>query len=228
MPIAAIARTPPPLWTTLDRQGLFRAERGWLADLGPGIAPQLWIAATPDPRAAGAALHVAGPDRLGGAIACRSDALPFPDDGVVGVALLHALEVPGIDYRLLRECVRVLAPGSDLLLFGVHPLSLWHCVRWTTRSRHRRELRVRWPARLMWLLRGLGLGAVSVCGLAPAPARDPIELRDARSGPWSPFYVVRARKIVAQFCGPLRIERPAARVVPLWSPSARIRSGDAA
>jgi hypothetical protein len=225
---AAIHAPANPIFSALAAQGLFRAECGWLEELGPDVAPTLWIAACAGMGSEREALHVDGGATLAGALHCRSDALPFPDAEVRGIALLHALEVPGTDFALLRECVRVLAPGTDLLVFGVHPMSIWHGSRWLVRRNYRRHLRVRWPARMMWLLRDLGLGAVSVCGLGMYSNRGAVVLRDARSGPFSPLYAVRARKVLAGFAGRTRARVAKVEGSPVWAPTATTREGLAA
>jgi SAM-dependent methyltransferase len=51
--------------------------------------------------------------------------LPFVDEAFDLVLLRHALEVSSVPSQLLREAVRVLAPGGLLVLTGLHPISGW-------------------------------------------------------------------------------------------------------
>jgi SAM-dependent methyltransferase len=51
--------------------------------------------------------------------------LPFVDEAFELILLRHALEVSTAPSQLLREAVRVLAPGGLLVLTGLHPISGW-------------------------------------------------------------------------------------------------------
>lgn len=51
--------------------------------------------------------------------------LPFVDEAFDLILLRHALEVSSVPAQLLRETVRVLAPGGLLVLTGLHPISGW-------------------------------------------------------------------------------------------------------
>jgi SAM-dependent methyltransferase len=54
-----------------------------------------------------------------------NEPLPFVDEAFELILLRHALEVSAAPSQLLREAVRVLAPGGLLVLTGLHPISGW-------------------------------------------------------------------------------------------------------
>ena len=52
-------------------------------------------------------------------------ALPFENDSIDTIVLHHALDIEWDVYQVLREAVRVLAPGGQLVILGFNPFSLF-------------------------------------------------------------------------------------------------------
>lgn len=90
--------------------------------------------------------------------------LPFVDEAFELILLRHALEVSTVPSQLLREAVRVLAPGGLLVLTGLHPISGW----------------------LPWLLwrDGAGLDIRLHLGRWLRAAELEVERRDRAGAPW--------------------------------------------
>jgi len=51
--------------------------------------------------------------------------LPFDSDSIDTIVLHHALDIEWDVYQVLREAVRVLAPGGQLVILGFNPFSLF-------------------------------------------------------------------------------------------------------
>ena len=56
---------------------------------------------------------------------CEPEALPFAESSIDLLVMPHTLEWCHDPHAALREAVRVLVPEGKLLLFGLHPWSLW-------------------------------------------------------------------------------------------------------
>jgi len=70
-------------------------------------------------------LQVVGERYAGDLHAALDEPLPFVDEAFELVFVCHALEVVPQAPAVLREAIRVLAPGGTLAVAGVHPLSGW-------------------------------------------------------------------------------------------------------
>ena len=145
--------------------------------------------------------------------------LPFVDDAFDVVWLRHALEVVPQAAAVLRETVRVLAPGGTLVIGGVHPFSAWApWFYWATRGAGR-ELHS--PIQLMHALRRAGLDVISTRRVGHLwPMAGKYGPRDRAL--WGGGYVLLARK---QRClvTPLRVVHAPPLRMPAssFSPSAR-------
>ena len=101
----------------LDALRANRMPHRWIA-LDRPIEP----AATPLDEPADA-LALAGTGRV--ALACDFTALPFPENSLDLVVLLHALELSADPHAALREVGRVLVPEGRAVICGLNPASLW-------------------------------------------------------------------------------------------------------
>jgi SAM-dependent methyltransferase len=155
----------------------------------------------------------------GDLFAAADEPLPFVDDAFDVVWLRHALEVVPQPASVLRETVRVLAPGGTLVIGGVHPFSAWApWFYWATRGAGR-ELHS--PIKLMHALRCAGLDVISTRRVGHLwPMAGKYGPRDR--APWGGGYVLLARK---QHClvTPLRVVHAPPLRMPAssFSPSAR-------
>ena len=55
----------------------------------------------------------------------RPESLPFANESVDVVVLIHQLEFADRPHQMMREAVRVLAPEGHLLILSFNPYSLW-------------------------------------------------------------------------------------------------------
>jgi len=85
------------------------------------------VAATAAPASDGQPLHREGsePPRIGIALRCDFDALPFDSNSLDLVVLPHALELARDPHLALREVERVLVPEGRVVIVGFNPTSLW-------------------------------------------------------------------------------------------------------
>lgn len=144
-------------------------------------------------------LHVERDHRLGGPVTCAEDALPFEDGAWPRVVLQHVIERPGVGRSLLAESVRVLAPGGELVVFGLDPFAPGVLGRWVSDAGWRREIAPVPPYRLAHVVGLMGLARVSVEGRGPRWRAFPAPAELTRSGGWGRcLYVLRARKLEAR------------------------------
>jgi SAM-dependent methyltransferase len=208
-----IAATPQ-LWSRWRAAGVFAAELAWLARDGavqPGAALRVLPEASDDN--GDVALYVAGSTRLAGAVRCAPGWLPVADDTLRLVVLQHALDTGVAGDALLRECVRVLAPGGELVIFGINPASPWW---WRARMGDGAAfsgVRPRLPGRRRELLRALGLSVTRTAGLGPRwPGADSAEAWQDGGGALRAVCALRATKGGAMVI-PLRPGRAAVAAV---------------
>lgn len=96
----------------------------------------------------------------GDVLASPVEPLPFLDDAFDLVWVRHALEVVPAPQQVLREAMRVLAPGGTLVVAGMHPVSAWSpWFYWMTRGQPQRRLLA--PMTVHHLLRQGGLELAS-------------------------------------------------------------------
>ena len=89
--------------------------------------PHRWVA-TESGNANDAAVTEEGesvPPRIGVALHCDFDALPFDSNSLDLVVLPHALELARDPHLALREVERVLVPEGRVVIVGFNPASLW-------------------------------------------------------------------------------------------------------
>ncbi len=170
-PMASRPPDPSALWdAATPLGGLLALERRWLASRRIGVVSgaKVWIAPIPVEAAAGdcIGLVLAGAGRLTGPMCARADALPFADGSVRLLVLQHALDRP-FEAAVYGECVRVLATGAELVVFGLNPLSAWRpWVAWRARRNGARP-RARMASRVGALFGQLGLATQSLTWIGP-------------------------------------------------------------
>ncbi|WP_248236621.1 class I SAM-dependent methyltransferase [Marinobacter bryozoorum] len=71
----------------------------------------------------------------GGVVVCDPDELPFPSASIDLVILHHSADFSAWPHQVLREAVRVLRGGGQLLVIGFNPLSTWGARRLLSRRR---------------------------------------------------------------------------------------------
>lgn len=82
-----------------------------------------------------ARLDLAADQHLHGDLVAVPDQWPFADGSLDVVVLRHATAVASEPAALLGEAARVLTPGGQLLLTGVHACSVWPAwMAWQARS----------------------------------------------------------------------------------------------
>ncbi|HET7844595.1 MAG TPA: methyltransferase domain-containing protein [Xanthomonadales bacterium] len=200
-------RSHPDFWSEDIGARLLAAERAWLAEAPAAtMGTTVWIAPAPragDPSAVAFSLDARG--RLAGAAIAERDLLPLSDGSVRRLVLQHALEQPRIPSAFLGECVRVLAPGGELIVVGANPASPW--AQWLRLAARRGQgrLRPRLPNRIRALLRAHGLSEFTQEARGPRwPGTVPDDA--AHWGTPQRFgatYVLRGRKVTAMVI-PLR------------------------
>ena len=89
--------------------------------------PHRWVAAVSPapPSAVSDAPPAEAPPRVGVALYCDFDALPFDSHSLDLVVLPHALELARDPHLALREVERVLVPEGRVVIVGFNPASLW-------------------------------------------------------------------------------------------------------
>lgn len=158
---------PATLWSAASPLGeLLATERRWFVQRRTAIAPgtRLWIGPAALDAANGdcVALVLGDDGRLTGGLQGRADALPLADGSVRLLVLQHALD-RRVDPAVFGECVRVLATGGELVVFGLNPISPWRpWLAWRTR-RQRARPRPRMASRIAALFGQLGLGREDIC-----------------------------------------------------------------
>lgn len=211
----------PGFWDTEPVATLVAAERAWLESrrVQWPQAFELWVhpAAMPAERGC-VSLALATEGRLDGALRARADRMPFADDSVPRVVLQHALDLRPAPRALLREAVRMLAPGGHLVVFGFDALSptIWRCR--ITRRGMRRAVGMNLPARLAQLGAQLGLSDIHRFGFSAGDA-------PVREGGWPrPAYALVARKNARNVIALRRAAGAKARAVGGLVPAANRRA----
>ena len=162
---------PEPLSTLAEVRDLFAAERAWLAarpERGAG-GTRVWIARDPACEAGPAwiVLTASEPGRVSGPLVAARASLPFADDSIARLVVQHGLDDEASPSAFLGDCVRVLAPGGELVLFSFDPMSLWHPWLRAQARRRREVLRMRLGSRLVALVRRLGLSEAEIHAIGP-------------------------------------------------------------
>ena len=159
------------LWGARSPLGeLLALERRWVASkrFATGNGARVWIGPSSEVADVddGIALVLGERDVLSGAMHARLDALPFGDRTVRLLVLQHALD-RRLDPAVFGECVRVLATGGELLVFGLNPISPWRpWLAWQAR-RNRARPRARMAGRVGALFGQLGLGTEGLAWIGP-------------------------------------------------------------
>jgi hypothetical protein len=193
---------PEPLSALAEVRDLFASERAWLAaraERGAG-GTRIWIARDPEivPDPAWIALAASAPGKIAGPVTAERAALPFLDGSVARLVVQHGLEDEAVPTAFLGECVRVLAPGGELVLFSFDPMSLWHPWLLAQARRRHEVLRLRLGSRLMALVRRLGLSDVEFHAIGPRwPGGRRGEGAPASGGSLRGAYAICAIKRVA-------------------------------
>ncbi|HVF34360.1 MAG TPA: hypothetical protein VND91_03445 [Candidatus Saccharimonadia bacterium] len=160
---------PATLWSAASPLGeLLATERRWFVQRRTSIAPgtRLWIGPAALDAANGdcVALVLGDDGLLSGGLHARADALPLSDGSVRLLVLQHALD-RRVDPAVFGECVRVLATGGEIVVFGLNPISPWRpWLAWQTRSQRARP-RPRMASRIAALFGQLGLGREDISWL---------------------------------------------------------------
>ena len=160
------------LWAARSPLGeLLALERRWVASrrIATGNGARVWIGPESDVGGADDGITLAIGERhvLTGAMHARLDALPIADRTVRLLVLQHALD-RRLDPAVFGECVRVLATGGELLVFGLNPISPWRpWLAWQARS-HRARPRARMARRVGALFGQLGLGTEGLAWIGPS------------------------------------------------------------
>lgn len=160
------------LWGARSPLGeLLALERRWVASrrIATGNGARVWIGPASDVGGVddGIALAIGERAELSGAMRARLDALPFGDGTVRLLVLQHALD-RRLDPAVFGECVRVLATGGELLVFGLNPISPWRpWLAWQAR-RNRARPRARMAGRVGALFGQLGLGTEALAWIGPS------------------------------------------------------------
>src|SRR6188768_3461206 len=97
--------------------------------------PHRWVAI--EGEEAGAPPKEAALPRVGVALHCNFDALPFDSHSLDLVVLPHALEMARDPHLALREVERVLVPEGRVVIVGFNPTSLWGARQKLGRLRRR-------------------------------------------------------------------------------------------
>lgn len=153
---------PGTLWGASSPLGeLLALEQRWLASRRAAVAngTKVWIGPAAPSAETGdcIGLRLGDGGLLSGALSARADALPFADGSVRLLVLQHALD-RRLDPAMYGECVRVLATGAELVVFGLNPVSPWRAwLAWRSRNDPSRP-RPRMAGRVGALFGHLGLG----------------------------------------------------------------------
>ena len=160
------------LWAARSPLGeLLALERRWVASkrIATGNGARVWIGPASDVAGTddGIRLVLGEGDVLSGAMHARLDALPIADRTVRLLVLQHTLD-RRLDPAVFGECVRVLATGGELLVFGLNPISPWRpWLAWQAR-RNRARPRARMAGRVGALFGQLGLGTEGLAWIGPS------------------------------------------------------------
>lgn len=161
-------------------RALSRAEAAAMAARIPGRAGSYGlrlgmhdgIGECPDAIAHWVRLCRHGPVWTGDLRARCNEPLPFANDTFALVWLSQALQFQSGGEDLLREALRVTAPGGLLALSGMHPLSAWApWLTWSLRDSGGR-LHLHAPVHLARTLVRLGFDVESVQRFGPALPRE--------------------------------------------------------
>ncbi|SFR46124.1 Methyltransferase domain-containing protein [Marinobacter daqiaonensis] len=204
------------------------AELGGARQLHIGLSHRLPLAADTDFTQHILATPYWRPDLPPGVVVCDPDELPFPSDSVDLVILHHSADFSAWPHQVLRESVRVLRGGGQLLVLGFNPVSSWGLRRLISRQRQgpwggRFILRSRmedWLSLLDCSLeqRGSYFFRLPVQSEAFLERRSPLEYAGTQGLlPVGAYYCIRATKRV---CSPIARRRAwrRAKVIPLPSP----------
>jgi SAM-dependent methyltransferase len=101
----------------LDALRANRMPHRWVAVEGEAAPTNASIDSQPEP--------FASPAKVGIALYCDFDALPFDTSSLDLVVLPHALELARDPHLALREVERVLVPEGRVVIVGFNPGSLW-------------------------------------------------------------------------------------------------------
>ncbi len=187
----------PEYWNEPNARCLLGAERTWLMHQAGSFAGEATLLLTP-----GTPVEIpwhsvvlrAHERDVGGCVKANAAALPFLDDCWPRIVLQHALDVRGESLQLLREAVRILVPGGELLLFGFSPYSPWVWREWGAKPRFRHDVRPHLPGRLRALVERLGLAAIELRGFGPRMGGAISRIgADGLAGARA-LYMLRARK----------------------------------
>lgn len=209
-----VPETPSP-WQEWRDSGLCRAQWQLVADR-PRLDTSLRITAQHDPEAdPGLTLYPSGKGQLAGALTCSEDQLPFEDASWARIVVQHALEHPDLSRALLAECVRVLSPAGELIVFGFDPLSPAVLGKWLWRRRWRREYRPVPPQRLAHVLGMAGLARIQLSRYGDRTRALGASLtQPAGRGLLRPVYRLDARKLESNLVSwrgaAVRVRAPAA------------------
>jgi SAM-dependent methyltransferase len=145
-------------------------------------------------------LVVSPPNKVVGTIRCESGVLPFGSDQLRRIVMLHALDCVGMDHGLLRECMRVLAPGGELILFGFNPLHPGVWPIWFELRSVSRPTKLMLAARLSFLLQSMGMSNIRLLKLNMNTGT--IVLSGMMSATLGLVYGLTAKKTSVQFVFP--------------------------
>lgn len=188
-----------PSWHDALAGGLLDEE--WaLVSGGASPGRSLRIAAFPVPSSAQAlGLHAGTRLRVAGPVECAEDAFPFEDGAWPRVVLQHVIERPGVGRGLLAESIRVLAPGGELVIFGLDPFAPGVLARWISDPKWRCSVAPVAPYRLAHVVGMAGLARVTVEGRGPRWRSTPLAGELLETGGWGRcLYILRARKLEAR------------------------------
>jgi SAM-dependent methyltransferase len=212
-------------WSAEPVASLIAAERAWLESrrVQWPQATEVWVHPARVAQQSGClSLGLSDDGRLAGPLVARADLLPFADDSVQRIVLQHALDMRPAPQALLRESVRVLAPGGILVLFGFDALSptIWRCR--IARGTVRRAVGVQLPGRLAMLGTQLGLSDIQRFGFSADAAAGTSAVRE---GGWPrPAFALQARKNSRNVIALRRTSQAPAHAVGGLMPSASRRA----
>ncbi len=98
-----------------------------------------------------------------GPVIARPEELPFHDDWMDSVVLHHTLDLADDPRQVLREAVRVVRSGGQVIVVGFNPLGFWGLRRLLTMRRN-----APWNSRFLLARRVQDWARVLGCCVAPA------------------------------------------------------------